>query len=70
MVKKKARLLHVERQKTGGGPSNVKPLTDLELELLSAIGELVVHGLEDVPESFNFMVSASLHLTLAEDFHM
>jgi hypothetical protein len=50
-VKRKSRLLDLDKNKTGGGQAEAKPLSDLEERLIGLIGKVVVSGTPDLPEA-------------------
>jgi hypothetical protein len=43
--------LDLDKNKTGGGQAEAKPLSDLEERLIGLIGKVVVSGIPDLPEA-------------------
>ncbi|KAH0821154.1 hypothetical protein GEV33_001637 [Tenebrio molitor] len=50
-VKRKSRVLDLDKNKTSGGQAEAKPLSDLEERLIGLIGKVVVSGIPDLPEA-------------------
>lgn len=49
-MRRHARQLNVERERTGGGVINHKPLSSIEERILTLISKVTIEGAEGVPE--------------------